>query len=172
VLQQELGVEPDLPTRQLCQEILVERARGVSTERAAAPLPKSVVASPRSAAATVLVLESDPVTRATLERILRGAGYDVVLRAATGSPTLPQGVPYRAVICGLGPSISRTQVLSRLRGQGYQGFVLFVSGDGPWPHISEPGGMRVGYIRRPVRPRTLLATLREAIGEASQSPSH
>jgi DNA-binding SARP family transcriptional activator/CheY-like chemotaxis protein len=172
VLQQELGVEPDLATRELCQEILVERARGVSAERAAVPLPKSVAAPPRSAAPTILVLESDPVTRATVERILRSAGYDVVLRAATGSPTLPQEVPYRAVICGLAPSISRTQLLSRLRGQGFQGFVLFLSGEGPWPHISEPGGIRVGYIRRPVRPRTLLATLREAIGEASQSPSH
>jgi DNA-binding SARP family transcriptional activator len=172
VLQQELGVEPDLVTRQLCQEILVDRARGVTTDRAALPPPRSVAPSSRSTAPTVLVLESDPVTRAAVERILRTAGYEVVLRAATGSPTLPPGVLYTAVICGLPAAMSRTQLLSRLRRQGYQGFVLFVSGDGPWPHVSEPGGMRVGYIRRPVRPHALLATLREALGAVPQTPSH
>jgi DNA-binding SARP family transcriptional activator len=172
VLQQELGVEPDLATRQLCQEILVERAHGVSADRVVAPQVSSAAVSSRSPAPTVLVLESDPVTRAALERILRSAGYSVVLRAATGSPALPSGVLYKAVICGLEASMSRMQMLSRLRTQGYQGFVLFVSGDGPWPHISEPGGLRVGYIRRPVRPRALLATLREALGVAPQTPSY
>ena len=158
MLQQELAVEPDPATRRLCQEILIERARGLTVDRlmppAAAPTP------PRSpeAVQTVLVLESNPLIRATLERMLRNAGYEVALRTPTGALSLPDGASYAAVICGLGSSASRAQVLTRLRAHGYRGVVLFVTSEVPWPALSDRGGMRVEYVRRPVRQRYRCST--------------
>jgi DNA-binding SARP family transcriptional activator len=162
ILQQELGVEPDAATRQLCQEILVERARGSRTREMARSTPDAAPVVPASDPA-VLVLESDPLARASLERILKSAGYAVALRAATGTPTPAPGAACRAIICGLSGSSSRMRLLSRLKSQGYQGSVLFVSDGGPWLPPSAVGGLRVDYLRRPVRPRALLAALRNAL---------
>jgi DNA-binding SARP family transcriptional activator/CheY-like chemotaxis protein len=162
VLQQELAVEPDPATRQLCQEILIERARGLTVDRLT---PPTVAPPPRSPepAQTVLVLESNPLIRATFERMLRNAGYEVAVRTPAGALSLPAGASYAAVICGLGSSASRAQLLTRLRAHGYRGVVLFVTSEVPWPALSDRGGLRVEYVRRPVRQSTLLDTLRQAL---------
>jgi DNA-binding SARP family transcriptional activator/CheY-like chemotaxis protein len=169
ILQQELGVEPDRATRQLCQDILVERARGLVPDRLAPATPPAAAAegAPPSVP-TVLVLESNPVTRAMLERTLRTAGYAVVLHASAASlPSSPRVTAYAAVISGVMSSSGRVQLLSRLNAQGYQGFVLFIAAQAPLPLTHATGRIRVGYIRKPVHQRALLDTLRGALNTSS-----
>jgi hypothetical protein len=167
VLQQELGVDPDRATRQLCQDILVERARGLVADRftpqGSAPPP-----APRPLLPTVLVLEANPVTRAMLERTLRAAGYAVVLHASAASlPSSPRVTAYAAIISGVTSSAARVQLLSRLNAQGYHGFVLFIAAQPPLPLPVAGGRIRVGYIRKPVHQRALLDTLRDAISASA-----
>jgi DNA-binding SARP family transcriptional activator/CheY-like chemotaxis protein len=168
ILQQELGVEPDRATRQLCQDILVERARGLVPDRLA-PAPPAVPSdTERPSVPTVLVLESNPVTRAMLERTLRTAGYAVVLHASAASlPSSPRVTAYAAVISGVMSSSGRVQLLSRLNAQGYQGFVLFIAAHAPIPLTQATGRIRVGYVRKPVHQRALLDTLRGALNTSS-----
>jgi DNA-binding SARP family transcriptional activator len=163
ILQQELGVEPDRATRQLCQDILVERARGLVPDRLASPEAAGAAAA-RPRVPTILVLEANPVTRAMIERTLRNAGYDVVLHASAAAlPSAPRVTGYAAVISGVSSSSARVQLLTRLNAQGYEGFVLFIAAHAPLPPTHATGRIRVGYIRRPVHQRTLIETLREAI---------
>jgi DNA-binding SARP family transcriptional activator/CheY-like chemotaxis protein len=161
VLQQELGVEPDAETRQLCQEILVQRARGHAVQPHA-PTPATQQNDDPSPAPAVLILEPQPVTRVMIERVLRNAGYVVVLGKSPSAVPGTGEVKYSAIISGLTSSSARVQLLARLRARGYAGFVLFLTGDPHWPS-EESGGLRVGYLRRPIRPRALVQTLRDAL---------
>jgi DNA-binding SARP family transcriptional activator/CheY-like chemotaxis protein len=168
ILQQELGVEPDRATRQLCQDILVERARGVVSDRLAPPDVTRADAEGTPSVPTILVLDANPVTRAMLERTLRTHGYAVVLHASAASlPSTSRVTAYSAVISGVASSSARVQLLSRLNAQGYQGFVLFIAGHAPLPVTQATGRIRVGYIRTPVHQRALLDTLREAISASA-----
>jgi CheY-like chemotaxis protein len=167
-LQQELGVEPDAATRQLCQDILVQRARGRPVPPLVTPAESTDVTDP-SPGRTVLVLEPQPVTRAMLERVLRNAGYSVTLgRSVSSLPGIGE-VPFSAIISGLASSSARVQLLTRLRARGYKGFVLFLTSEPHWPH-EESGGLRVAYQRLPVRHRSLVQTLREALDTTTTPP--
>jgi DNA-binding SARP family transcriptional activator len=165
VLQEELGVEPDTETRTLCQEIIIERARGHS----ALPAMTSHVRAPRFARGqTVLVVSPGPVTRAMIERVLTRAGYMVVLADATSTlpPTLDLG-SCAAVLADGSAVRPRLDLLARLHQARYAGPVLFITANAPRAFAPQSRGIRVRYIRRPIQQRALLESLRAALDETA-----
>jgi DNA-binding SARP family transcriptional activator len=168
ILQEELGVEPDADTRMLCQEIIVDRARG-HTRPAHAEASRGRGAH-LGRGQTVLVVAPGPVTRALLERVLTRAGYTVVLGDDAGSVPPRFDVQSCAAVLADGSAARpRFELLSRLQQAGYAGPVFFIAANIPRGLGSAAGGIRVHYIRRPIHQRVLLESLREALGAAAGS---
>jgi CheY-like chemotaxis protein len=130
--------------------------------------------SPESGAATILVVEDEPLVRDLAVRILRTAGFDV-LTAADG----PQGLdivraePRRvdAVLLDVRlPTMSGPEILRELRGIRPDLAVVLSSGYGsPVLDGHAAGSGYLGFIDKPYRPSELIAKLREATGEKETS---
>ncbi len=132
-------------------------------ETAAAPAP-----TPESDAATetVLLAEDEPAVRALTSRALRRAGYTVV-EAADGLDALERFAedPPDLVVTDIRmPRMGGRELASRLRADGYEGGILFVSGFADHPLEQLPNEFtHSDFLPKPFAPGDLLIRLRALV---------
>ena len=176
IIEQELGVEPELETRQLLDELRRSRRQtppadieGSLPESAGdngdtailpyAPQPR-IAAAPR---ATVIVLQATAVTRAMLERLLVPASYALV-----GAKTLAEALMLLnrhtnpvILIADEGPR-HRTEAITAIRGTRDDVPVVVVTNEPP--ALPQAPAQPLRYVRRPIGADALLGAIAELLG--------
>jgi CheY-like chemotaxis protein len=119
--------------------------------------------------ATILVVEDEPALRRIALRILGAAGYDVLLadRAEDALSRIALGQPIDLVICDLNlPDMNGLTFYQRLRGQGFPGRFLLVSGSEREDVVRQhtlPLG--VPFLQKPWTIQALANAVRELLGD-------
>jgi DNA-binding SARP family transcriptional activator len=156
ILKRELGVPPEPETEALRQSILNRRRRRA--------LPGGRPEADRHPA--VLLVDDDAVTRAAVEGILTGAGYDVVV-CVDGADALYQlgQHPFDVIVSDIMmPTLDGIQLLQFMRGKALRVPTIFITAAAE--ERLEARGFDLGaadYIRKPVRRDVLLARLRNVL---------
>jgi CheY-like chemotaxis protein len=119
----------------------------------------------------VLVVDDEPIVRATAARILQSAGLEVV-EAADGDEALrifaEQASTLTAVLLDLRmPGRSGEEVLSLMQQDDPSVPVILTSGYDSEVALSDGAYGAAAFIQKPYRPEELLRTLRAAVPESS-----
>jgi two-component system nitrate/nitrite response regulator NarL len=116
----------------------------------------------------VLVAEDDPLTRSGIELLLRGAGYEIVATAATGTAALDELARSRPDLLILDiqmPERSGLDVLRTLRNRGDNRPVILLTGNITDGAAKEAMALGVnGLVIKSTAPRDLTICLETVIG--------
>lgn len=164
VLRRELGLKPDAETRQLYRQLLARR----STLQPDA----SAIGGEGNSAATVLVVDQEPVARELTQGFFAGAGYEVtavgngadaLLRATEGA--------FDLIVADLAvPTLDGLALLEVLRRNGITTPVIVLTGQPD--HALEVRSLELGaadFLRMPVQKDVLLLRARNALARKGRA---
>jgi CheY-like chemotaxis protein len=159
------------PERGTSFKIYLPRSDEPVERVAKAEVKKSVKSSGNE---TVLLVEDDPALRRIVSRILRGAGYQVIV-ASDPKEALRMGISHPTGIDLLltdvvMPEMSGTELASSLRGQRSEMKVLFMSGysgNAIVRHGAIPAGSQ--FLEKPFGPESLARKVRTVLGDGARS---
>ncbi len=136
-------------------------------EAAAADPPAPAEPPPAAAARHLLVVEDNELLSSMLSRILQGAGYRVtVCEAAEPALQMVEGGEEIALVITdiqLGAGMDGWALAERLASCAPGLPVLTMSGFAPADPDAEPGAWRAPMLRKPFRPREILALIDELL---------
>jgi len=182
IIQQELGVEPELETRQLWEELLAKRRHRPSAtlaetqpESASAQESTGVLApAPRQRAsvsprATVIAVQANAVTRAMLERVLVPASYALVgARTPAEALALLERHANPVILISDGaPECG--DAISALRNKRDDVPIVVLTAQPP--KVTQPQAEPLRYVRRPIGADALLGAIAELLTRQSPPPA-
>ena len=122
---------------------------------------------------TILVIEDEPALRRAMERVLRAAGYRVLLarNGKEGLETFEANHDRIQLVVSdlVMPQLGGREVLAGLRGSGYLCPFLLVTGYGV-EYVEELRGEDVSVLTKPWGRETLLETVRKSLDAGRRQP--